>query len=147
MIVRVQRVENYENYTLGLLYIDGKLEAFTLEDEKRDVKIMSKTRIPEGVYDARLQLAGKLHTKYKAKFSFHKGMIHLQGVPNFSGIMLHIGNTDRDTAGCILVGNAHKINRNFISESTQAYTRVYNRIAAALLAREKVQFLIVDELH
>lgn len=146
MIVRVQRLENYDHYTVGALYIDGKLQAFTLEDEKRDVKIMSKTRIPAGVYTARLQLAGSLHNNYKARFEFHKGMIHLQDVPNFSGIMLHIGNTDRDTAGCILVGESHKIGRNFISQSTQAYTRVYNIISKALIAREKVSFLVVDEL-
>lgn len=147
MIIRVQRLHHYSNYTIGVLYIDGVLQCFTLEDEKRDVKVMSKTRIPAGVYDMRLQRAGQMNTRYAAKYPNHRGMLHVQNVPNFTGIFIHVGNTDLDTAGCILVAQSHTLGRNFIGSSVVAYTRIYDLIATALEKGQKVQIQVVDELH
>jgi hypothetical protein len=32
----------------------------------------------------------------------------LENVPGFAGILIHAGNTEKDTAGCILVGQEHE---------------------------------------
>ena len=34
----------------------------------------------------------------------HQGMLHLQKVPGFEFILIHVGNADENTAGYLLVG-------------------------------------------
>ena len=75
-------------------------------------------------------------------------MLELQDVPNFQYILIHCGNTDEHTAGCILLGDSQENNvllkDGFIGKSTQAYKRIYPRIAKALKNNEKVEIEIVD---
>ena len=111
--------------------------AYTLEDEQRDEKVYGETRIPEGTYQLGLRKEGGYHAKYSKRFSdFHIGMLHVLDVPNFEYILIHCGNTDEHTAGCLLVGDSQENNQieknGFIGKSTQAYRRIYPRIAYAL---------------
>jgi hypothetical protein len=147
MNIRLQRLQSYSDYTIGALYIDGALACFCLEDENRNVKVWGETRIPSGVYKLRLQTAGKMHNQYSSLFSFHQGMLHVTNVPNFEGIFIHIGNTDDDTAGCLLLGDTHEIGRNFIGNSTKAYKRIYPIIAQTLALGQVVNIQVVDELR
>lgn len=146
MRLRVQRLQSYDDYTIGVLYIDGKLQCFTLEDEKRSVKIWGETRIPAGVYNMRLQTAGTMSPRYASRFPFHAGMLHLLNVPNFDGIFIHIGNTDDDTAGCLLLGLSHNMGSNLIGNSTMAYTQAYKKIVKAFTDGDSVTIQILDEL-
>jgi hypothetical protein len=70
------------------------------------------------------------------------GMLEVCDVPNFKYILLHCGNTDEDTAGCLLLGDTQENNdiktNGFIGKSTQAYKRVYPKIAKALEEGEEV---------
>ncbi len=133
--------------TWGELHLDGKRICFTLEDEKRAVKVWGETRIPAGRYEINLRREGGHHARYGKKYAFHKGMLHLQNVPNFQYILIHIGNTDKDTAGCLLVGSKVVTNsgRFTLSRSTDAYTTIYPGIANALDRGEKVFITIKDE--
>ena len=86
---------------------------------------------------------GGYHAKYSKRFAdIHKGMLHVLDVPGFEYILLHCGNTDEDTAGCLLLGDTQENNNikenGFIGKSTAAYMRVYPPIAAALEAGEEV---------
>ena len=69
-------------------------------------------------------------------------MLHVLDVPNFEYILIHCGNTDEHTAGCLLVGDSQENNQiqenGFIGKSTQAYKRIYPRIAKALECEETV---------
>ena len=78
MIVKLIRFSSQENSTLGLLYIDGNFQCFTIEDEFRTEKVMHETRIPEGIYELGIRDEGGFHERYKSKFKgVHKGMILL----------------------------------------------------------------------
>ena len=72
----------------------------------------------------------------------HKGMLWVREVPNFEYILIHTGNTDEHTAGCLLLGDTQQTNFDwsdgFVGRSTIAYKRVYPKIAAALVAGEDV---------
>ena len=138
---------------MGLLMdvsIPGKREflAFTLEDQKQTQKVYGETRIPEGTYEIKLRTEGGFHQRYSAKFpTFHKGMLHLQDVPGFEYVLIHIGNTDDDTAGCLLVGEdavGNQRTEGKILKSTSAYKRVYGHVAAALAAGERVYITYTD---
>jgi hypothetical protein len=137
--------------TLGLLMFNNELLCYTLEDEHRAVKVDGETRIPEGIYEIKLRTTGGFHQKYLKKFGkMHKGMLHLQDVPGFEYILIHCGNSEADTAGCILLGNTannNKIENGFIQNSVKAYKRIYPIIADLLVRGVKVNIHIKDEYH
>ena len=117
--------------------------AYTLEDEYRDEKKYGETRIPDGTYKLGLRKEGGYHAKYSKRFpDIHIGMLHVLNVPGFEYILIHCGNTDEHTAGCLLVGDSQENNQikkdGFIGKSTQAYKRIYPRIAEALNQKKSV---------
>ena len=128
--------------------IDGifkqkKFLAYTLEDEYRSEKVFGETRIPNGTFKVGLRKVGGYHAKYSKRFPhIHVGMLHVLDVPGFEYILIHCGNTDENTAGCLLVGDSQENNQitkdGFIGKSTQAYKRIYPRIAEAIECGEKV---------
>lgn len=152
MELELLRFSSQEESTLGILsdITNGAREflCFTLEDEYRTEKVHSETRIPRGTYEIKLRTVGGFHTRYQQKFpSIHKGMLWLQDVPNFEYILIHCGNDDDDTAGCVLVGNTSQENLTrdgFIGESNAAYKRIYPPIAKALEDGEKVTIRVID---
>ena len=150
----LQRIQSEEDFTTGVLYkLDPELPkvardfmCFTLEDEHRDVKVAGETRIPAGRYEIKFYKYGKkFHEPYKAKYGdWHQGMLHLQDVPGFTYILIHCGNTDKDTDGCILVGDTANSNMGTIASSRQAYNRIYPVFRDALLEDKQV-FLTVED--
>ena len=134
--------------TLGILYVDNQFECFTLEDEFRTAKVWAETRISSGTYPITLQTSGKLHKRYSNLYpNMHKGMLLLNNVPDFTGIMIHQGNKETHTAGCLLVGDELKTNketRGFLGKSAHAYKRLYPRVVKALLNGEPVSIKITD---
>ena len=141
MKLKVLRFSSQEDSTSGLLFLErnGKLEflCYTLEDEYRDTRKYAETRIPAGKYNITLREEGGYHAKYSKRFSdIHKGMLWVRHVPNFEYILIHCGNTDEQTAGCLLLGDSQQNNiitkDGFIGSSTQAYKRVYPIIAEEL---------------
>lgn len=152
--LQVLRYSSAKESTLGLLFDISekrKFLAFTLEDEYREEKVKHETRIPAGTYAIQFRTEGGFHSKYLKKFKspFHKGMLHLQNVPGFEYILIHGGNDDDDTSGCLLVGNDAKSNvsgksKGKILDSVQAYKKIYPPIADALEAGKSVGIEYID---
>lgn len=135
MKLTLLRLFDNDSETVGALYNEDEFLAFTLEDQWQLKKVKHETRIPDGTYGIKLRATGRLHIEYTRRFpNFHKGMLHLQKVPNFKYIYIHIGNTDEDTSGCILVGESVMFikDRYRLVESTAAYRRVYELACNAL---------------
>lgn len=149
MELKVLRFSSQSDSTLGVLFIDGVFKCFTLEDEFRTVKVHSKTRIPAGTYEIKLRKEGGFHERYLKKFGtqFHKGMLWITDVPNFQYVLIHIGNNDDDTAGCLLVGDQSHQNvdgAGYIGQSTQAYERIYPVISKSIVDGQKVTITYID---
>jgi len=96
-------------YTIGRLFIAFSFFCNTLEDTVRKLKdlnndgdfddpeegkIYGDTAIPEGNYRITLEYSP----------TFKRVLPYLHDVPGFSGVMIHSGNSQADTKGCILVG-------------------------------------------
>jgi len=144
----VLRISSQEDSTSGILMEEDeqgkwKFLCYTLEDEYRKNKINGETRVPAGSYPVVLRKEGGFNERYSKKFpDMHIGMLHIINVPNFEYILIHIGNTDEDTAGCLLVGNSQESNivqkNGFVGSSTNAYKSIYPPISKAIEEGQEV---------
>ena len=111
--------------TAGKLFITGAFQCYTLEDVVREIpgkpvhewKIKHGTAIPSGIYKVEINLSNR----------FMRRMPLLKDVPGFGGIRIHYGNTERDTSGCILVGNFRE-NADMIQGSRAAFERLFEKL-------------------
>lgn len=124
-------------YTIGDLCIDGNFFCNTIEDTVRHLpatcpdtsrgrsctceeKVYAQTAIPAGKY--------KITLEYSPRFK--RQMPYLHDVPHFLGILIHSGNTETDSAGCIIVGE--NTVKGKVLNSRATFERLY-----ALLKKEK----------
>jgi hypothetical protein len=143
MNILVRRFSSGKESTIGCLYIDGKPECFTLEDEYRAVKVAGETRVPAGKYEIKYRealtpMTEKYRKQFPEWFTYH---LEMQDVPNFKYCYIHKGNIDDHTEGCLLVADSATLNAHrdgYIGSSTTAFTRFYPKIQKALESGEKV---------
>lgn len=130
------------DYTIGRLYVNGKFYCNTLEDTVRDInkngtfdcgefKISGHTAIPYGKYEVIVNYSPK----------FKRELPRLLNVKHFDGILIHRGNTHRDSSGCILVGENTK--KGMVLNSTKYEIELTKLIKAANNRKEKVTIKIV----
>jgi hypothetical protein len=153
MNLEVIRFSSQDTSTLGVLMDVSDLRrrflAYTLEDSYKPLKVKHETRIPQGSYEVNLRTEGGFHNRYLSKFgaAFHRGMLHVQNIPNYEYILIHCGNDNDDTSGCLLVGNSSTgniVKDGFIGSSVDAYKRIYPPIATALHNGEFVRIDYID---
>jgi hypothetical protein len=147
MFLKLKRFSGADESTLGLIFVGGRFFCYSLEDQWNVPKIPGESRIPTGRYQIILRPDGSMHKRYTDRFEFHKGMLWLQDVPEFTFIYIHTGNNDDHSEGCILTGDGQVQNiteRGQVTSSVAAYTRLYKVITDALL-HEDVWITIEDE--
>ena len=124
------------DYTIGRLYLNGEFFCNTLEDKVRDLnktaKVKGMTAIPAGEYEVSMNIISPKYSKRKAYQWCGGRLPRLLSVPQFAGVLIHPGNTARDTEGCILVGenkvvgglvNSQKIFRKLWDILNEAYRK------------------------
>ena len=123
-----------EHCTIGSLVVDGVRQCWTLEDKVRKpfVKIPGETAIPGGTYQVDVTLSQRFGVPTPIVLN----------VPQFEGIRIHPGNTDKDTEGCILVG-MHR-DGDVISGSGWAYGLVLMQVYHARKSGETVTITITE---
>ncbi len=137
MIITVDRYLATNEATLSRVSVDNAFQCYGLEDEARAVKVPGETRIPAGQYRVTLRTWGGFHERYSKDRRFrtiHEGMLWVRDVPQFEDILIHCGNTHRDTAGCLLVGMGRDETSMTLSNSTQAYIDLYRKVLPAAKA-------------
>lgn len=158
MKIEVKRIIATPNETIGEMYIDDKFQCFTLEDENRDLnhngkfdptekKVMSETRIPCGTYEITKRGVGRIKEALcKIWPGIVKYSLWIRNVPDFEYILIHPGTTDKDTAGCILVGQFYgrKNGKLQLNNSRLAYIALHKKVAIALDKGEKVTITLTD---
>jgi hypothetical protein len=154
MRLELHRYSSEKDSTLGLLFLVNdetnkkNFLCFTLEDEKREVKVYGETRIPEGTYQVKYRKEGGYHNKYTKRFpNIHRGMLHITDVPNFEYILVHCGNDTSHTHGCLLVGDVISQNISkepFLGQSSNCYKRIYPIIADLLESQKHLSIKIIN---
>lgn len=139
MTLTLKRKYKKNDYTIGDLYINGKWFCNTIEDKDRGLndtmelktiqreKVYGKTAIPTGRY--------KVSITYSPKYK--KNMPLLENVKGFEGIRIHSGNTEKDSLGCIIVGENKK--KGVVINSRVTYNKLMD-----ILKNEKEIYIIIE---
>lgn len=133
-MVTISRLPQDPHSTPGKLSLDGVYFCRTLELPVLDGKLGSA--IPAGTYTIQMLPSPKfvnqstdpaLPQQYRDFVSrYAKAMPHIQDIPGRTLIMLHWGNDERDTAGCVIVGRVASI--DWVSGSQNAFEDLYPRL-------------------
>ena len=141
MELLLKRIARRETSTIGHLYIDGKYFCDTIEDKDRGItqsmpqaviratKRKGVTAIPTGRYRITMDIRSPKFSqkRYERNYGFCDGYLpRLINVPGYEGVLIHIGNTAKDTDGCILVGKNTKVGK--VLESRVTFVKLYEMI-------------------
>lgn len=144
----LRRLIDTGDETLGKLFLGKVFLCYTLEDTFRSKKIKHETRILAGIYKLIERAFGGHYERYVKKFvdMAHRGMIQVLNVKRFTDILFHIGNSKKDTSGCILVGMDYREDdgRFYLVSSTKAYKKIYP-IIMELIIDGGLELEIIDE--
>ncbi|MDO6436134.1 DUF5675 family protein [Cyclobacterium sp. 1_MG-2023] len=147
-LVTILRYVDDGNTTLGMLFIEKKFFAYTLEDTHRDEKIPGGTRIPEGYYKLGInENLSPLTQRYRNRFNWFKYHIEIKDIPNYDKVYVHIGNTHKDTEGCILIADGVNAANpeKMILQSQKAYERFYKIVYPKINQNEPLAINILNE--
>lgn len=142
MNILVRRVAKRDTYTIGKMYINNEYFCDTLEDKDRGlkqassvssiqkIKVPNQTAIPTGTYEVVVNKSPR----------FGRMLPRLLNVPGFDGILIHRGNTDKDTSGCILVGENKVIGK--VINSTPYEKRLVDILTKSQNNKEEITITI-----
>lgn len=152
MELRLKRIALREDYTIGKLFIDSHYFCDTLEDKVRDYnkdgdlndpneqKVYGRTAIPYGRYEITMKVQSSKYSQ-RASYAWCKGYLpRLLNVPHFEGILIHSGNDDTHSNGCVLVGE-NKVKGKVIN-SMETLKRLYRILKSASDSGDKIWITI-----
>lgn len=152
MHIITERIAKKDTYTISNMYIDGVKFCNVLEDKDRgltsdmseedikSIKVHGKTAIPTGTYNITLDVVSPKFSKYK-QYQFCNGKLpRLIDVPGYSGVLIHIGNTEVDTDGCLLVGQNNVVGK--VTNSTATFKALYDKMLEAVNRKENITITI-----
>ncbi|MBS6574787.1 DUF5675 family protein [Parabacteroides goldsteinii] len=136
-----------DKYTIGDLFIDGKFFCNTIEDTVKELppvcpntpkgiscrcsgKVYAETAIPFGTY--------KVTMKYSPKFK--RVLPYLHDVQHFLAILIHSGNSEADSAGCLICGK--NTVKGKMTESKKTCDALNRILTSALSMNENVSIAI-----
>ena len=136
MEILVERKWKKPNYTIGVMSIDGKRFCETLEDADRNlnssmtveqikaIKKPNETAIPTGTYKITLDtFSPRFGNKSFYKKVCEGKLPRILNIKGFDGVLIHCGNTNLDTSGCILVGRNLEVGK--VLKSQETFEKLY----------------------
>ncbi|WP_395941080.1 DUF5675 family protein [Campylobacter jejuni] len=122
-------------------------ECFSLEEDKEGLESGKDLRIPEGNYNLRRHTPSRFENTLRSitkKDDDTMINVYNDEVPASRAILIHWGNTDKDTEGCILLGLTKDNNNESIGQSRQACKEFYDLMHGKNL--EDIKLEITNEL-
>lgn len=155
--LRLLRIAKRSKYTIGRLYVNGFWVCDTLEDTDRGLdnsmteeeirrrKIYGRTAIPKGTYYVSMDITSE-KLRYRSWATPYKGKIpRLLSVKGFDGVLIHPGNTETDTYGCVLVGENKQVGK--VLNSTATFKNLMDKYLVPAYKRGEVITITVDCLE
>ena len=149
MKCEVKRIFNNSKYCISHVYVNGEYICDGIEDTDRMLddsmsvqeiqskKVYAKTAIPTGTYQLLLNIVSPKYSKKDYYKKFCNGKLpRLVNVKGFDGILWHRGNTEEDSAGCLILGY-NKVKGKVIN-SQEAFEKLYKRLSEANKKGEKI---------
>lgn len=145
----LNRILKTNDYTIGEFSVDGKYLCDTIEDAVRPLpescpntpkgiackckeKVYGKTAVPAGTYKVKLGYSNR----------FRRILPQVLDVPHFLGILIHTGNSNKDTEGCIVVGTWDGKTENWVSNSRVAFNKLMPLLRDATDNKEEITLTI-----
>ena len=138
---------------------NNQLMGYGIEDEIRKVKVMHETAIPSGSYNLSLTQSPKFSKSYyinseglimpasdrdsiaaALEYAQPHPLVTINNVPNFERVLIHWGNTDKDTSGCYLVGSG--VGKGTIIQSRAKYLEIYPILYRAIKSEVPCKIII-----
>lgn len=149
MNITVKRTYNNSLYCIGHVYADGKYICDSIEDTDRGwdkntpidkikaEKVYAKSAIPVGKYSLTIDVQSPTFVKKIYYKNYCNGKVpRVLDVPGFSGILIHRGKSEKDSAGCLIVGY-NKIKGQVVN-SQEAFEKLYTILKEAKRRNEKL---------
>ena len=155
MEITLKRIALRDTYTIGRLYVDDVYVFDTLEDKVRDLnrngqfdngekKVYGETAITYGRYEVELNVKSPKYSNF-SKYPWAKPydgcLPRLKNVKNFNGVLLHVGNTPKDTSGCILVG--YNTIKGQLTNSRKAFALLMDKYLTPARKRGEKVFITI----
>lgn len=145
----LNRILKTNDYTIGEFSVDGKYLCDTIEDAVRPLpescpntpkgiackckeKVYGKTAVPAGTYKVKLGYSNR----------FRRILPQVLDVPHFLGILVHTGNSNADSEGCIIVGTWDGKTENWVSNSRVAFDKLMPLLRDATDNKEEITLTI-----
>ena len=154
MEILLNRRYKKENYTIGLLSIDGEWICNTLEDADRGLedemelwmiknkKIPNRTAIPTGRYEIDMSTVSPRFSQKAFYMQVCQGKVpRILNVKGYDGVLIHCGNEHTHTSGCIIVGKNTQVGK--VTESQETFKKIYDLMKKAHDKGEKIYLTIV----
>ncbi|EKP0558260.1 hypothetical protein RE483_000133 [Campylobacter jejuni] len=121
-------------------------ECFSLEEDKEGLESGKDLRIPEGNYNLKRHSPSRFENTLRSITKKDDTMINVYNdeVPSSRAILIHWGNTEKDTQGCILLGLTKDNNNESVGQSRQACKEFYDLMHGKNL--EDIKLEITNEL-
>ncbi|EQA3502806.1 DUF5675 family protein [Campylobacter coli] len=122
-------------------------ECFALEEDKEGLESGKDLRIPEGNYNLRRHTPSRFENTLRSitkKDDDTMINVYNDEVPSSRAILIHWGNTDKDTQGCILLGLTKDNNNESVGQSRLACKEFYDLMYGKNL--EDIKLEITNEL-
>lgn len=130
--IRVQRFKLTAHSTLSRVFVNDKFFCYGLEPVMLEMKSDENKpyAVPCGRYMITLDIVSPKYCSRVAYRWIRAKLPRVLNVPGFQGILIHIGNTYKDTAGCLLVGESYytKAGEPVLFNSSLAFTRLYQKL-------------------
>ncbi|ECV6605070.1 hypothetical protein RO514_000448 [Campylobacter coli] len=122
-------------------------ECFSLEEDKEGLESGKDLRIPEGNYNLKRHSPSRFENTLRSitkKDDDTMINVYNDDVPSSRAILIHWGNTDKDTQGCILLGLTKDNNNESVGQSRLACKEFYDLMYGKNL--EDIKLEITNEL-